>query len=344
MHKINNAFTRIPLDKLRAYIQESSSIGQIFRKLNLNITGTQYQTFKRTIKALGIDISHFRSSGRSFSRIEKPNQILFAKDSYASTSALKKRILRDKLKPYECVKCHNKGKWKKQELVLQLDHEDGDRNNNLLENLRFLCPNCHTQTPTHSQGGKRLARLLSQIKPQYKCSCGAMISKPFHQCVKCASRANGQKVIKKTAWPLPEEVEALVWTASMTNLASKLDVSPNGLKRFCKRHSIKLPPMGYWQRRNRGYSHEQALVSQKRIQPPKKTISQEQIESAIKMIIEGSSLRKAAKAIKCCHSTLLDRLSGHPVLLLLKHGNAKHAQSKVADPSYDSEVRLKAPG
>ena len=53
---------------------------------------------------------------------------------------------------YECVMCGNDGSWCGKPLPLQLDHIDGDRKNNDLDNLRWLCPNCHTQTDTWGSG------------------------------------------------------------------------------------------------------------------------------------------------------------------------------------------------
>lgn len=49
---------------------------------------------------------------------------------------------------YKCIMCGVGKVWNNMPLTLQLDHIDGDRNNNKLENLRWLCPNCHTQTGT----------------------------------------------------------------------------------------------------------------------------------------------------------------------------------------------------
>lgn len=49
---------------------------------------------------------------------------------------------------YKCACCGNTGEWNGRPLVLQLDHINGDNCDNRLENLRFLCPNCHSQTDT----------------------------------------------------------------------------------------------------------------------------------------------------------------------------------------------------
>lgn len=58
-----------------------------------------------------------------------------------------KKIISER-KGYRCSFCGNNGKWRRKHLVLQLDHVDGDKMNASVDNLRLLCPNCHSQTPT----------------------------------------------------------------------------------------------------------------------------------------------------------------------------------------------------
>jgi hypothetical protein len=53
------------------------------------------------------------------------------------------------------VRCGQGPEWNGKTLVLQLDHENGDCTDNRLENLRFLCPNCHSQTETFCRGMSR---------------------------------------------------------------------------------------------------------------------------------------------------------------------------------------------
>lgn len=67
---------------------------------------------------------------------------------------LRKLVLKNNLIPYVCFGCNNKGTWRGQELVLELDHINGDPKDSRLENLRFACPNCHTQTPTYGSRNK----------------------------------------------------------------------------------------------------------------------------------------------------------------------------------------------
>ena len=72
---------------------------------------------------------------------------IFTKNSNFDTGYVKKVILQLKLKEYKCLKC-DISNWNGMELILELDHIDGNRTNNELNNLRFLCPNCHSQTLT----------------------------------------------------------------------------------------------------------------------------------------------------------------------------------------------------
>jgi 5-methylcytosine-specific restriction endonuclease McrA len=56
---------------------------------------------------------------------------------------------------YVCEVCGNKGEHCGESLTLQVDHIDGNSDNGLPINLRWLCPNCHSQTPTYKGGNKK---------------------------------------------------------------------------------------------------------------------------------------------------------------------------------------------
>src|SRR5262249_38673380 len=64
------------------------------------------------------------------------------------------RALQDLGVPYACQLC-GIGDWRSEPIVLEIDHIDGDWLNNLRENVRYLCPNCHSQTPTYRGRSRR---------------------------------------------------------------------------------------------------------------------------------------------------------------------------------------------
>jgi len=88
---------------------------------------------------------HFKNGGNN----EKINlnEILEGFHGYYPTNKLRKRIIKEKILPYECAKC-GIHKWNGCDIVLQLDHINGESTDHRLENLRLLCPNCHSQTDT----------------------------------------------------------------------------------------------------------------------------------------------------------------------------------------------------
>jgi Zn finger protein HypA/HybF involved in hydrogenase expression len=84
-------------------------------------------------------------------------------EELTSTNAVKNRIIKENLLEYKCDKC-DIDEWLGNIITLHLDHIDGNNKNNTLSNLRFLCPNCHSQTDTYcgrnKNGGKRISNTI----------------------------------------------------------------------------------------------------------------------------------------------------------------------------------------
>jgi Zn finger protein HypA/HybF involved in hydrogenase expression len=100
-----------------------------------------------------------------------------------ATAKLKKKLFKAGLKKETCEMCGQGPVWNNKPLTFHLDHEDGNNRNCRLENLRILCPNCHTQTPTYAVSRQRKEpREIrdGDIKPRepLKCkSCGHRLKK-----------------------------------------------------------------------------------------------------------------------------------------------------------------------
>ena len=104
---------------------------------------------KKRIASLNIDTSHFEISNRGKTFFE-----LSKKQVKDKSQRLKKKLVSENLLKWECAECGNMGVHNGKPLTLQLDHIDGNAMNHLLENLRFLCPNCHSQTETFAGRNK----------------------------------------------------------------------------------------------------------------------------------------------------------------------------------------------
>lgn len=88
----------------------------------------------------------------------RTNEDVFVENSTYARHNIKKRLIKQKLIEYKCSLCPNEGFHNEKPLVLQLDHVNGINNDNRLENLRFLCPNCHSQQETFAAKNRKRKR------------------------------------------------------------------------------------------------------------------------------------------------------------------------------------------
>lgn len=144
-------------EMLEPIINNSKSVRETILTLGLKDAGGNYKTIKKLITKYEIDVSHFYgplwNKGQTFltdKRIKSKYSIdgMFSSNSLVSNDRLKKIILSEGLLENKCCSCGNEGEWMGKPLTIELDHINGVNNDNRIENLRFLCPNCHSQTPT----------------------------------------------------------------------------------------------------------------------------------------------------------------------------------------------------
>jgi predicted RNA-binding Zn-ribbon protein involved in translation (DUF1610 family) len=146
------------LERFKEIVKESHSYIDCRNKVNLEFsTRTSRQTITRLIEQLHLKINHF-NGGRG--RFYYTKERILIINSPANQQILKSLIQRENIIPYICSECNNEGWWNNKPLTLQLDHINGDKKDNRLENLHYLCPNCHTQTPTYcGKKGKGIKKI-----------------------------------------------------------------------------------------------------------------------------------------------------------------------------------------
>jgi hypothetical protein len=168
---------------------------QVLFALGLKQTGSNNSHIKMVIERLEIDKSHFLGKraclGNPIGK-SSPKQYLikYNKSGSINTDSIKKRMFRDGVKEKKCEIC-NRREWEGKEIPLELHHKDGDRWNNLLENLLIVCCNCHAQTKGYSKNN------IEKIEKKYHCLyCGGEKSKESPCCIKC-SNINKRKILNR---------------------------------------------------------------------------------------------------------------------------------------------------
>lgn len=149
----NNIWETISEEKWKEIINNSTSKAEVARQVG-RCGGTSFnKRFDKYIKDHHISIEHFTSRYGEYGEKYQLEDILI------ENSPVTRRTLRDYLAKYniieyKCAICGNIGEWNGVSLTLQIDHINGINNDNRKENLRWLCPNCHSQTPTYTGKNK----------------------------------------------------------------------------------------------------------------------------------------------------------------------------------------------
>ena len=140
-------------EEMNIILSRSKSMREVILHFGLKPNGSGgYRNIKKKIIDLRLEIPKYNYYGDGVLRQKYSDETVFCENSTFPRQKIKNRIIKNKLLKYECFVCKNDGNWNGIKLSLHLDHINGVNNDNRICNLRFLCPNCHSQTETY--GGK----------------------------------------------------------------------------------------------------------------------------------------------------------------------------------------------
>ena len=209
-------------DGLREAAMGNGSVAGMLRHLGLVPKGSNYKTLKKWCKYHGIEIPRPASTVGATIPLDE----VMVEGSTYSTGSLKRRLLNQSLLEDKCEHCGLRKEWNGKPVVLHLDHINGVSNDHRLKNLRMLCPNCHSQTPTYA--GKRKGNQCKR--------CQVRVGPTSEHCNSCSAfMRHGQKT--KIDWPSVKDLLQMLEESNYVQVGKKLGVSDNAIRKRIKNHA-----------------------------------------------------------------------------------------------------------
>jgi hypothetical protein len=224
--------------ELRELVPRATSLTEVLRHFGLRPAGGNHRLLRRWLDEWGISTEHFVGTPPGPPRRDPIPlaQVLITGSTY-HRGQLKRRLYEEGLKERRCEECGQDEEWRGARLALILDHINGIADDNRLENLRIVCPNCAATFETHCGRQNRLPeepreclrcgeKFRSRSRFQKYCSryCGSRYDR--HGLV----RPGARRVVRPPYEHLVAEVQETSWSA----VGRKYGVSDNAVRKWVR--------------------------------------------------------------------------------------------------------------
>ena len=192
-------------------------------------SGDLKDRLQKKVDELNLNTSHFNH----IKPMQRNEDNIFIKNSTANQSTLRKWYLKGNYSEYKCSICGQEPFWNGKELTLILDHINGINNDDRLENLHWVCPNCNQQLDTTN--GKNPNR-KNHAKKYYCIDCGKEISYGSERCQECNSKYHTIPIEEMVI--TREELKQLIRIMPFTRIGEKYKVSDNTIRKWCEKLNL----------------------------------------------------------------------------------------------------------
>lgn len=222
-----NKLYNVPISVIKKHFEDAINLYDFLRRLGYTSSGSSTD-MGTLLNRIGLDKDELVRRGDSLqNRWRHPCtekwkiEDIFIKNSPATGTTIKAYVKKHKLIEYKCSICGNTGIWLDRPLSLQLHHINGDKTDNRLTNLTFVCPNCHSQTETYTSRNYATKNVCS--------SCGRVIQNktPGAMCATCRRIHSGKKIKVRC-------VETGEIFNSLVEVGNKFKTSPSSVGKCLK--------------------------------------------------------------------------------------------------------------
>lgn len=239
----------------KKYVLESVTWSELARKCGYNNT-TNNKTLKKRCSEENIDVSHLPVGlnwmethnylfPNKLKGKKKPLEEILVENNPQNGGRLRRRLINELGWEEKCLLCGLDG-WMGKPITLELDHINGNHSDNRIENLRQLCPNCHSQTKTFRVKNCKTyvkvnkdssVSIVDTPKEKTKCiDCFKEIRKESTRCKYCQGKKDYNENIEKSNRPTLKQIEKDLETMSMVAVGKKYGVSDNAVRKWIKKY------------------------------------------------------------------------------------------------------------